>query len=317
MVLVFRIHYIETGDIVRILIGSLIILAVVSAALAWVVFYPPARDKALIGLSHLMAAPYRGDVRSHVYGPEPRHKLDVYPAAPSAASADKPIILFYYGGGWRMGDKPFYYFVGAALAAQGYDVVIPEYRLYPQVQFAGFMADAKRAYDWVWQEMAKESGRDIVVMGHSAGAHIAALLAYGETYRPDDAPAPSAFVGLAGPYAFNPKEWPSTQSIFADVANADLARPVHFVDDASPPSLMFHGEKDDVVKLWNQEQLSEVLAQHGVTHQSVVLSDTGHYKILFSFARPLLGQMQVRAQIEDFLSASHSSGDWRSASKGN
>ena len=262
----------------RIVIWILVILALVAGVLAWVALYPPARDRALIGLSHVMAPAYSGTVREERFGPLVRHRLDVYPGA-ADDSSEKPIIIFYYGGGWRAGEKAFYHFVGSALAARGYDVVTPDYRFFPEVQFAGFMEDAALAYAWVWQNMAREKDRDIVVMGHSAGAHMSALLAYGSQYRPDGAPAPAALVGLAGPYSFNPKEWPSTKEIFADVPDADLARPVHFVDENSPPSLLFHGDCDDLVKLWNQEELAKALEANQVPHETVVLPDTGHYKI--------------------------------------
>lgn len=285
----------------RIVIWTFVVLALVGGLMAWVVFYPPARDRALVGLSHLMAPAYGQPVEEARFGPLDRHRLDVYPAAEDVAR-QKPIILFYYGGGWRAGEKPFYHFVGAALAARGYDVVIPDYRLFPDVQFAGFMNDAALAYEWVWQNMAQENGREVVVMGHSAGAHMAALITYDAQYRPDHAPAPLALVGLAGPYSFNPKEWPSTAEIFADVSDADHARPVHFVDEKSPPSLLFHGDRDDVVKLWNQEELSKALGAQNVPHETVVLPDTGHYKILFAFARPLLEQMGVVRRVDEFIS---------------
>lgn len=285
----------------RIVIWFLVILVAVIGVLAFVALYPPARDKALVAMSHAASYPYEEDVREISYGPLARHRLDYYPANSAELDQKRPIIMFYYGGAWRAGEKAFYHFVGTRLAAAGYDVVIPDYRLFPEVQFEGFMEDARLAYGWVLAEMAQAEGREVIVMGHSAGAHIAALMAYGADYRPKEAPRPAAFVGLAGPYAFDPKDWPSTKEIFADVPEADLARPVYFVDDQSPPSLMFHGDRDDVVKLWNQEELAGALAQHDVAHESVVLPETGHYKILFSFSRPLSAEMGVMAKIDGFI----------------
>lgn len=289
----------------RVLIWIVAIVAVLVGALAIFALYPPARDQALVATNAVIADTDIAVEKDIGFGPDPMHKLDIY--APTerhpayAESLKNPIVIFYYGGGWRMGEKPFYQFAGAALAAQGYRVVIPDYRLFPDVQFNGFMQDAGLAYHWVWEQLAAPDNVQIVVMGHSAGAHMAALLAYGDRYRLGDAPRPSALVGLAGPYSFDPTDWPSTKAIFADVEDADAVRPVAFVDENSPPSLLFHGDRDDVVKLWNQEQLAEALATNNVRHQANVVPDTGHYKILFSLSRPLREKMGVVDQIKSFL----------------
>ncbi|AVX02947.1 arylformamidase [Maritalea myrionectae] len=289
----------------RILIWFFAISAVVVGMLAFIALYPPARDQALVATNAAIADKNIQMEKNISFGPDPMHRLDIY--APSdrhatyAQSLKNPIVIFYYGGGWRMGEKSFYQFAGAALAAQGYRVVIPDYRLFPEVQFKGFMGDAGRAYQWVWEQLAEPANKEIVVMGHSAGAHMAALLAYGEQYRLGEAPRPAAMVGLAGPYSFDPTDWPSTQDIFADVDQADAARPVAFVNDNSPPSLMFHGDRDDVVKLWNQEELAKALDAHNVPHETHVLPDTGHYKILFSLSRPLREKMAVVERIKSFI----------------
>ena len=75
------------------------------------------------------------------YGEGARHKLDIYrPAQPGG-----PVVVFFYGGGWRAGDRAMYRFVGAALADRGFTVVIPDYRVYPEVLFPAFVDDAAEA----------------------------------------------------------------------------------------------------------------------------------------------------------------------------
>src|SRR5208282_5556047 len=78
--------------------------------------------------------------RDVAYGPRSRQKLDIYRPAPEADR--KAIVIFFYGGGWRRGERAIYRFIGAALAAQGYTAVIPDYRLFPQAVFPAFMEDA-------------------------------------------------------------------------------------------------------------------------------------------------------------------------------
>ena len=136
-----------------------------------------------VGILNAMA-PRAGVVvhRDIAYEPGPRHALDIYvPARPVAAT---PVVVFFYGGGWDSGDRGMYRFVGAALAAHGVLTVVPDYRLYPEVRFPSFMRDAAAAVAWT-RDHATSYGGDaqrLFLMGHSAGAQIATLLALDGRY---------------------------------------------------------------------------------------------------------------------------------------
>ena len=83
-----------------------------------------------------------------VYDDSTGLKLDVY--APEGA-ANAPVVVFFYGGSWQADiskDRSTYKFVGQALAAQGYVVMIPDYRLYPQVKYPDFLYDCAEAVKW-------------------------------------------------------------------------------------------------------------------------------------------------------------------------
>ena len=88
-------------------------------------------------------------------------------------------MIFFYGGSWDSGSKGDYLFVAQALTASGYTVVIPDYRLYPEVRFPAFVEDGAQAVRWTADRVG--SGK-LFVMGHSAGAHIALLLAANTPY---------------------------------------------------------------------------------------------------------------------------------------
>src|SRR5271167_1912901 len=111
------------------------------------------------------------------YGSDPQHRLDVY-VPDEAAAVLSPVVVFWHGGHWRFGDKRDYRFVGAALAGSGFNAVLPNYRHYPQVKMPGFMDDAARAALWSAAHAGDYGGdhRRVFLMGHSAGAHLAALL---------------------------------------------------------------------------------------------------------------------------------------------
>ena len=128
-----------------------------------------------------------------------RGLLDVY--APRKA-VDAPIVVFFYGGGWEDGSKADYRFAAMALAKRGLVVVVPDYRLYPDVRFPDFIGDGARAVRWA-RRNATEFGADpglIFLVGHSAGAYIAAMLALDKTQLdPASLAALAGMVGLAGP----------------------------------------------------------------------------------------------------------------------
>src|SRR5688572_12120493 len=175
------------------------------------------------------------------YGESSRQKLDIY--APAKAS-NRPVVVFWYGGSWVRGSRSEYRFVGAALAERGYVVVLPDYRLYPDVRFPEFLDDGAQAVAWVQQNAAKYGGdpQRVVLMGHSAGAHLAAYLALNDQALAKQGGRPEwirGLVGLSGPYALEANS-SFLRSIFrAPYTSADW-QPVRFVTERAPPALLFH-----------------------------------------------------------------------------
>lgn len=238
------------------------------------------------------------------YGPDARHRLDVF--APEHR-ASGPIVLFLYGGAWTSGDRATYEFVGTALAARGITTVIADYRLYPQVRFPAFVEDAARAYGWVDRHLARAGGgrRPVFLMGHSAGAHIAALLAVDRRWIAAAAPhaaAPAGLVGLAGPYAFDPTTWDTTAAIFAPVADrADRARPAHLVKRKGPRTLLLHGSDDRTVGLFNTKDFAEALAARGTSVHTIVYPDIGHVGLVSAIAKPFRWRADVLDDVVAFV----------------
>lgn len=244
--------------------------------------------------------------RDVAYGSNDRQTLDIYRPIEDRGG---PIVVFVHGGSWRMGDKETYGFLGAALAARGIPTVVPNYRLYPEVRFPSFVEDAALAYKWAAQHVAGSGpgARPIVLFGHSAGAHIAALLATDRHYLDGPgqaAPRPAGFIGLAGPYAFDPTKWESTKAVFSTIAgDADAGRPVAFADRNSPPALLMHGLDDGVVGLFNMHEFAKALTAAGVQVRQLELPDIGHVGIVLALARPFRGRAPVLAEIVRFVRA--------------
>lgn len=108
------------------------------------------------------------------YGREPGETLDVFPAAQPGA----PVLVFIHGGWWRALDKSDFSFLAPALVGAGATVVVPNYALCPAVSVETIALQMTRALAWVWRNPGVHSGdpNHIVVAGHSAGGHLAAML---------------------------------------------------------------------------------------------------------------------------------------------
>lgn len=240
------------------------------------------------------------------YGPDERHRLDVY--RPTRAGAPKRVVVFLYGGSWKRGDRSSYRFVGEALSAEGYVAVLPDYRTYPAVRFPGFNEDAAAAVRWVHDNIANHGGdpNQIYLMGHSAGAHIAAMLTLDERYL-GQAGVPAGtvrgMIGLAGPYSFDPLKYKSVRAVFEGIDNSDEARPIAFVDGSEPAMLLLHGTEDGTVYPRNSEQLSKRVAEAGGTARYVGYPDVGHIGIMLALSRPFRGRATVLEDTVAFIEA--------------
>lgn len=232
-----------------------------------------------------------------VFDPGSGLAADVYRPGGSQAA---PVVVFFYGGSWRNGRKEDYRFVGAALARQGIVVVIPDYRKAPAHLFPTFMEDAARAVAWTRANAARIGGdpERIFVMGHSAGAHIAALLATDGHYLRAVGMAPRdlrGVIGLAGPYDFLPFTDPKVQEVFGPKPTWPLSQPVNFVDGDEPPFLLLHGADDDLAWPSNSQHLAARLEAAGEPVTLEILPGIGHVRLVNGFAYPSVSPVLDRS----------------------
>jgi len=217
-----------------------------------------------------------------VYAADTGEQLDVYrPVAASGA----PVVVFFYGGRWQGGDRKQYAFVGEALAASGIVAVLPDYREYPAVRFPAFVEDAARAVAWARQH-AQALGGDpsrLYVAGHSAGAHIAALLGTDARYLDAQGFAPRDLAGviaIAGPHDFLPITDADIAEIFGPPERYPDSQPVNFVDGDEPPFLLLHGSDDDLVRPRNSVSLADRLQAAHEPCELRIYPGIGHIRIL-------------------------------------
>jgi acetyl esterase/lipase len=239
------------------------------------------------------------------YGEGAAHSLDVYVPDPPAA-APRPLVVFWYGGRWTFGDKSDYRFVGAALAELGCVAVLPDYRLYPEVRLDGFMEDAARAVLWAVAH-ATEYGVDparLYLMGHSSGAHMAALLALNPKYFAElGAPAPpvAGVIGLSGPYDFLPLREEDLQDMFGPPSQYELSQPIHFVHSGAPPMLLVQGERDHTVGAFNSKNLAAALRTAGDAVTLKLYPDLAHADTVAALSEVARGRAPVVEDIKTFL----------------
>ena len=236
------------------------------------------------------------------YGREATQRVDVY--RPREA-VDAPVVVFFHGGSWTRGSRADYTFVGEALTSQGFVVVIPDYRKFPEVTFPRFVEDGAEAVIWA-RARARELGGDperLFVMGHSSGAHIAALLALDRHYLESRIPEEQilrGMIGLAGPYDFNARR-EDIRPIFVGVPYR-ATQPIEFAGDAgSLPLLLLHGEADQTVFKKNTVNLARAVRDAGGDVRTGFYPDCDHTQLLAALSIPMRGRWPVLADVAAFI----------------
>jgi acetyl esterase/lipase len=233
------------------------------------------------------------------YRPGERGRLDVY--IPRRGLKRVPVVVFFYGGGWRSGAKEDYQFIGAALASAGALVVIPDYRLYPSARFPAFLEDAALAARWT-RDNAQRLGGDptaIVLMGHSAGAYIAAMLALDRNWLEavglNPASDVAGWVGLAGPYRLASANVGINSGPFEAVSDPASTQPVLFANASAPPAFLVAGTADLTVDPGNTIALARRIRESGGSAIVELYPGLGHRELIGAFS-PLLKSMGPVAQ---------------------
>ena len=221
------------------------------------------------------------------YGNDPAQRMDIYlPAGRSVAKTGALILL--HGGAWGSGSRHSFsaYIDSFKTRLPGYAIFNVDYRLVSQeVHFTDQEADIKTAVDFIAAHVGDysiDTGK-FVLMGVSAGAHLAMLQAY-----KNSSPQIAAVIDFFGPAdldAMYHHPWnamiphlmelaiggtPQTSSLYHDLS------PVNFIHAGTPPTLILHGKRDYVVDISQSQLLQQRLEQAGVTHKLVVYPNAGH-----------------------------------------
>ncbi|WP_408591443.1 alpha/beta hydrolase [Novosphingobium sp.] len=218
--------------------------------------------------------------RDCAYGPDARHRLDIYGAAGSDDSL-RPILLFVHGGGFRMGDKGGTdnwqnAAVGRLAAEAGLLGAVMNYRLVPDAVWPAGGEDVNAAIDWLVANASKHRGDPdrIVVMGTSAGAvHVSTALQLRA-----DLPV-RGLVLLSGLYGYTTLD-ARDLAYFGDASSCAERMPRDAVASTALPLLVATAEFDPL--RFQQEfagLLDERLARHGALPRAYIASGHNHYSM--------------------------------------
>lgn len=230
----------------------------------------------------------RGELRvteDVAYGALERQTLDVYTAP--ATEGGRDVVVFVHGGYWDSGDKAQYRFVADSLTERGFVTVVPNYRLVPDVTFPAYVEDVALAVRWAFDHLRSER---VFLMGHSSGAHVAALVAFDDRYLDAVGLAHdelAGFVGLAGPYDFLPLA-PDDERSRAALGPAErwaATQPIHFAGADDPPAFLATGLADDTVDPANSLRLAARLREQGGSVTLETYPGLGHAALVGALAR--------------------------------
>ena len=236
------------------------------------------------------------------YGDDPRQQMDLYaPTAPGPY----PTLVFFYGGGWDSGSRSQYGWAAHALAARGFVVALPDYRIVPQVVFPAFIEDAAAATAKAAEVVGQYGGDParLGVLGHSAGAHLAMMIALDRRYmaavgRPD---LIKAAAGLAGPYDFLPFDVAASQNAFGRAPDPTLTQPVTFVRRDAPPIWLGHGTADTVVHDEDTVILDQRMRAVGGRSEAKLYPGLDHADLIATFSPLFRKKATVLADVTDFF----------------
>ncbi|MDE8348972.1 MAG: alpha/beta hydrolase [Acidocella sp.] len=252
--------------------------------------------------------------RNISYGPAPRDKINIYRptratgATTGATTSRLPVIIFFYGGSWQFGHRSDYQFMAALLARRGFVVAVPDYRLYPQVKFPDFLNDCAAATAFIINNIAQYGGnpQEIFLIGHSAGAYNAVMLALAPQFLTAAGSSPAhlaGVVGISGPYDFLPLRDAIIKDIFSPPADITLTQPITYARESAPPLLLLHGGKDTTVLPRNTTALGAKLRSAGSVVETKIYPKLSHIDIILTVLPVFTWRAPVFADIFSFLAA--------------
>ncbi|GEM78895.1 alpha/beta hydrolase [Vibrio superstes] len=218
---------------------------------------------------------------------------------------ESPLLVWVHGGAWKRGNKELLPeqnpLLLESVLTEGYAIAAVSYRLSGEASFPEPVQDVNDAINYLSTHAGEYGVKadELIVMGRSAGAHLANLVGATNEHQVDFLEQPKyrvkAVVSFFGPTDLlalgNKGNRPTTErasvsrflggipSEIPEIAKA--ASPTHYITENSPPFIMLHGDLDKPVPLEQSELLKQVLDKYGVENQLFVEQGVGHSAPVF------------------------------------
>ena len=241
------------------------------------------------------------------YGSLARHKLDIYKAEKPRANA--PILVFIHGGSWSEGSKDIYKFLAEGFTSEGFDVVVPNYRLYPEAVYPQMIEDTAKAIAYTAKQYPN---RPLVILGHSAGGYNALMATLNKSFLSSESvdvcSRIAGVVSLAAPTgAYELKEEPYI-TIFPDRFQKDDA-PLAYANSPSPSLFVMNGGDDTTVGPKNAEELAAKVTARGGAAELKIYDDVNHTEAVQFLSRHFDGKAAIKSDIIRFVDGLPKSGN--------
>lgn len=213
-------------------------------------------------------------------------------------------IVLFHGGGWKSASPELLFPHARYFARRGMVAFVPEYRLANEktgITVTDAARDCRKAVRWV-RDHADAYGIDsnkIVAAGDSAGGHLAAVTALvgkmtHETDKQAKRSRPDVLILLGSITNTAEGKW------HLEGEEGKMLSPVHNIDSDEPPTLILHGEKDEVVPVQTARDFAATMEKHGNKCRLKILSDTGHAFVLPGYGTDESIRRAMK-EVDDFL----------------
>lgn len=241
--------------------------------------------------------------KSVSYGEGDRAVMDIYRA--TDPRPDAPTLVFVHGGSWSEGSKDIYKFLADGFTKDGFDVVVPNYRLYPEARYPDMIVDTGRATQ---AALAEFPDRPVILIGHSAGAYNVLMAAMApELSGLDVCNSIAGVVSLAGPTGAYPLTDEPFITIFPERFTSDDS-PMGRIQSttALPPFFLVNGQDDTTVGPKNVEALSAALSTRGFDVKEGLYEGKDHTDVIRVLSRHFDGGSALKDDILAFIEAQNS-----------
>jgi acetyl esterase/lipase len=217
-----------------------------------------------------------------------RHRLDLY--VPKGKRG-MPVMMFVHGGGFTVGIKDQYAFVGQVFASYGLATAVISYRLSPKTSYPGHVQDVARAFAWV-RAHAGEYGANadkVFISGHSAGATLVAMVGSDPAYLREVGESLDHIAGVIPISGSFTQAGRSAMFQGFPAPDADVVRNASAINHAAgphPPFLILYGDMDLPRTSEDAQQMAKALKDAGNSADVHEIGGHAHMDMITGVTNP-------------------------------